>query len=584
MKQRNVPGWVRAAKSLASYGLPPALAHPRAHLKALGKQLLKLFVPRVFFPEGARKFARAVGRRWAGPDRGDAELLAVANDAAFGRGLRWAYVQEERTPAEIRAKAALYRGLLGTSVGRTSLYQAIGRLERLAGDELVAALYAVRAMRLDGGDTHGDLPWVLPALRRHGYAHEADAVAAMYGPPADRDGLCAALLGEAFDRNRNAPAPCAFEAYHDRRDARAPLVSVIVSLYNAAPKLLTFLKALRPQTLLRAGRLELILVDSGSPADEFAPLRHPAAADLPVLYVRTPERETIQTAWNRGVALARAPYLAFLGADETVTPTAYEELAAVLDARPEVDWVIADSLVTDVDAHGNPSQDVLAYDRRGYCADLVALETCYLSWVGGLYRKSLHDRFGYYDGSFRAAGDTEFKGRVLPFITTCHLPRMLGVFLNYPEERTTASPRAELEDLRAWYLHRTPAGIRRTFAARDVGELERAAARALGYRKSYCEHLSSDAEYAHAALEVLRGRAPDSRMLALADGTARLLAAYRAADRLPGMRDAPIRDNLLAAARAAAGVRDEHRRTEWLPHAAPEFFHDNRYEQHTHPW
>ena len=39
------------------------------------------------------------------------------------------------------------------------------------------------------------------------------------------------------------------------------------------------------------------------------------------------------------------------------------------------------------------------------------------------------------------------------------IPQTLGVFLNYPEERTTASPKAEIEDLRAWYLHRTVAGL-----------------------------------------------------------------------------------------------------------------------------
>ena len=58
----------------------------------------------------------------------------------------------------------------------------------------------------------------------------------------------------------------------------------------------------------------------------------------------------------------------------------------------------------------------MPYDRRKYQQDLVYLETCYLSWVGALYRRSIHDRFGYYDGSFRGAGDTEFKSRILPFI------------------------------------------------------------------------------------------------------------------------------------------------------------------------
>ena len=67
---------------------------------------------------------------------------------------------------------------------------------------------------------------------------------------------------------------------------------------------------------------------------------------LNVVYARSHARETIQAAWNRGIGLARAPYLVFLGADETLYPETLEVLARELDENPDVDWVMSNSLVT----------------------------------------------------------------------------------------------------------------------------------------------------------------------------------------------------------------------------------------------
>ena len=335
--------------------------------------------------------------------------------------------------------AALSGRVADHLVDRVPLFRTMARLERQAGRDLIAATYGLRIMRWLGGDGFGDLPFVSATLRAHGFAHEADTAEAMFGRGDDTEARCLELMRDAYRRNRhNSDPPLAVD---DRRGDVARRVCVIVSLYNAADKLPTLLACLAQQSLALRGELEVVLVDSNSPADERAAMEgFLARQPLPVAYARSAERETIQQAWNRGIKLARAPYLAFLGADEGLHPDALRQLADALDADPRADWAMADSLVTDVDAAGVYAGDVMAYDRTGYRQDLVYLETCYLSWVGGLYRRSIHDRFGYYDESFRAAGDTEFKNRIMPHIRSVHVPRMLGVFNNYPEARTTASP------------------------------------------------------------------------------------------------------------------------------------------------
>jgi glycosyltransferase involved in cell wall biosynthesis len=486
---------------------------------------------------------------------------------------------------------SLSREIPNRRIDRVPLFRELARLERRAGRDIVAATYGLRVMRWLGCDAFGDLPNVATTLEAAGFAHEATTARAMFGDEPDRFDRCRDLMRDAVERNRHNPErPLA--VVDDRRGSSTPRVSVIVSLYAAATKLGTLLTMLNQQSLARRGKLEVILIDSNSPADERGAFAAFAADNsLPIVYARSHERETIQAAWNRGIRLSRAPYLAFLGADEGLHPDALHRLATVLDADPGVDWAMADSLVTTVDRDGVFDADVMPYDRRGYRHDLVYLETCYLSWVGGLYRRSIHDRFGWYDESFRAAGDTEFKNRIMPHIRSLRVPGMLGVFNSYPEERTTQSPRAEIEDLRSWYLWRTTAGMHYAFANRPAEDAERLFVDALSYRKSFCGHVSTDFDIAAAVAEHLAGRPDAAAWAATALTEARaVLSLVRSIDLVP--EDLPrgprgvltalwVHRQLTAMRRLAVNHRSLFAMSQ-TPHY--EVFNDNRYEQHWYSW
>ncbi len=468
-------------------------------------------------------------------------------------------------------------------------WREISRLEELRGNDLVAATYKLRGLRLLDGDRFGDLPYVLRTLQDKGFIREAQVVEAMYGKTGQREELCYDFIEKARQDNlRNQEWD--YEIVDDRRDKSNYRVSVIVSLYNAADKLPLFLKTLQHQTLMQSGDGEIILVDSGSPGDEYEVFKQLAPnLNLPILYVRSQARETIQTAWNRGISLARSPYLSFLGVDETILPDALEILANELDKNAEIDWVIGHSLVTNVDKKGSWVNDIMPYDRTPYKQDLVYLETCYLSWVGALYRRSIHDRFGYYDGTFRGAGDTEFKSRILPFIKSKVIDRNLGVFWNYPDERTTQSPAAEIEDMRAWYVHRTLAGVRYAFANRSVEELEQLIYFCLGYRKSYCRHTSTDLEYAYNLSLYLKEVHPQSKALQYFKGIETLLKAYRSLDWMPKLsRFSPL-GKVLETRNLAKQIEQEHLGS-WNDQKSlgikPDYriFNDNRHEQHAFLW
>lgn len=480
---------------------------------------------------------------------------------------------------------AIYR-YASNPLFRCNFWLDIARLERVRGNELMAVTYELRVLR-QLGDGQGELlPRVIDSLQRHGFVREAEAAKAMFGNRAGSKDVVYTFLTAAYNRLRSYQAK-PFEIVDDRRFGN-PRVAVIVSLYKAADKLAFFLTAIAQQTMVRQGSVEFVLVDSGSPTDErkvFDAFQQ--ATPLNVVYARSSERETIQAAWNRGIALARASYLVFLGVDETLYPETLDVLAKELDENLEVDWVMANSLVTAVDAGGLYKSDIMLYDRSGAGKDHVYLETCYLSWVGGMYRKSVHDRFGYYDETFGAAGDTEFKNRILPYIKVKFIDRMLGLFLNYPDGQTSASPRAEIEDLRAWYMHRTPGGVRYAFENRPIGDAEKLLQLTLGYRKSYCRHISSDIEYGHYLARYIKERKPDSAVANCVDiGLAEMLQTLRGFELTPHMptRLGPFA-RMLDAGRVAARWQTAHRRS-FGSSANPSYqlFNDNRYEQHSWLW
>lgn len=527
-------------------------------------------------------------------DRSDRALRQI-DHARDVEGVRQRLLRHpERTQTEIveklRHSASEMSDIL---VARAHIYRDIARLEcKRRGGDLVAATYELRIMRWLGEDRYDRLPFTKSALEANGFNREAAvADSLIVRDEAQRFDRCLALMNEQYERCREMPAhhAGAFEAIDDRRARREARAAVIVSLYNAASKLDGFLEALGEQTIARSADLEIVLIDSGSPTDEarVAKAFMDQHKDLSIVFARTRSRETIQAAWNRGIALSRAPYLAFLGVDEGLHPDGLRILADELDAKVDVDWVMADSVVTEVDKQGAFVSDVMTYNRKGYGQFLVSLETCYLSWVGALYRRSIHERFGAYDSSFRAAGDTEFKSRLLSRLKTLHVPQLLGVFNNYPEERTTQHPRAEIEDLRAWYLYRTPAGMAYLFDGLSISAAEDAFRSCLSYRKSFFDYMSTDFDVAHslAVYMTRRGDNPEFAAKALASSEA-MLKRIHMLEELSFLLSPDERQYAVAEAMVEAKEQELTDLANFGLSSRPryEIFNDNRYEQHWYSW
>jgi glycosyltransferase involved in cell wall biosynthesis len=469
--------------------------------------------------------------------------------------------------------------------GKTHIYEKIAGLQIVLNKPIIAATYYIRSFRLAGKSKLNTLKFATATLEASNYIAEANATKLLYNDDQKQTGIKEYLENQ---RKKLLPIPKYDEDFlfkDDRRSKQFYKISIIVSLYNAANKLEFFLNNLQRQTMVINGSAEIILVDSGSPTNEREVfLKLIDSLKIEVIYVRTKSRETIQKAWNRGILLAQGEYLTFLGVDEGITPEALKILSAELDADPSTDWIQSNSLMTDVSKNGTWLNDVMIFERSNFHPFHIYLETCYISWVGALYRKSIHDRFGYYDDTFRAAGDTEFKNRMGPFVKMKTLPITLGIFFNYPEERATHSPTAELEDLRAWYLFRTPEGMEYALQGRDQSFVEQSLLFCLKYRKSYCSHWSTDIELAWSVINYIAKHFPTSNLIILKDNIFSLREAFKGYDNEAFTSG----ENMLAIRRefnkARKNLQDLLKNLGFDKASEFHYSNDNRYEQHHSFW
>jgi glycosyltransferase involved in cell wall biosynthesis len=232
------------------------------------------------------------------------------------------------------------------------------------------------------------------------------------------------------------------------------LVSALVSTYQSARFIRGCLEDLEAQTV--ADRLEIVVVDSGSPQNERAIVKEFQERFSNITYLRTDQRETLYASWNRGIQIARGQYLTNANADDRHRSDAIARLLQTLEAHPEAVLAYGDCAITQVENATLADAPISGYFRWPEFDRLRLFRTCYLG-PHPLWRRALHERFGYFDPELVSAGDYEFWLRVARTETFVHVPEVLGLYLESAaslEHRN--SERARQEARRVRDLHWAP--------------------------------------------------------------------------------------------------------------------------------
>lgn len=213
------------------------------------------------------------------------------------------------------------------------------------------------------------------------------------------------------------------------KDNTGLLVSAIVSTYKSERYIRAAIEDLFAQTLYAKGQMEIVIINSNSPENEDEIIRELIAGRPNVVYHKTPERETLYKAWNRAIELSSGKYITNANTDDRHLPHALERMAQALEARADCILAYADIAVTDdpqvtVGASPVPCQYRWPeYDRQLYFIN---------SFAGPqpMWRRSAHERYGFFDPEMKSAGDYDlflrFAAGDEKFL---HIPEVLGLML-----------------------------------------------------------------------------------------------------------------------------------------------------------
>jgi len=215
------------------------------------------------------------------------------------------------------------------------------------------------------------------------------------------------------------------ESIEKKEDASTPLVTAIVSTYCSEIYMRGCLDNLLRQTL--GQRLEIIVIDSGSPEKEGHIVQEYQRHHSNIRYIRTEKRETVYQAWNRGVDAARGKYVVNANTDDGHRKDALESLAQCLEANPKASIAYGDILYTTKANDTFPSEHVTRQIHYPEFHPGLAFACCFAGCTQ-FWRRDDLIRVGCFDASYKAAGDYEILLRAVQHgLSAVHIPEELSL-------------------------------------------------------------------------------------------------------------------------------------------------------------
>jgi len=234
------------------------------------------------------------------------------------------------------------------------------------------------------------------------------------------------------------------------------LVSALVPTYNAGRFMRGLLEDLEAQTM--ADRMEIVIADTGSPTNEKEIVGEFQKKYDNIVYLRTEHRESSHSAINRCIKAARGKYVTLACTDDRHKEDALERMVAVLESRPDVALVYGNTHITVFENETFDNFTPAGTYRWAEFDPQLLLQGCFAG-PQPMWRKSLHEKYGYLDETLESAGDWDFWLRLAGKETFLHIDEYLGLYLFSPTSSEHKDPALSLKEARLVkqrYIHREP--------------------------------------------------------------------------------------------------------------------------------
>ncbi len=216
---------------------------------------------------------------------------------------------------------------------------------------------------------------------------------------------------------------------------KKPRATIITSLFKGDDYIERFLKNVTQQSVF--DQCEFILINAASPGDEYRFIEPYLSQFDNITYVHLTKDPGIYAVWNYAIRLAQSDLIANANLDDLRSPDSLELQIKYLEGHPEIDLVYLDYYVT--------KKREANYSSFSPCLMAVVQEfspAILNSCIAGpfpLWRKSLHERYGFFDESFKSIGDLEMWNRaVLNGSIFKKIKGVSGLYYDNPEGISTS--------------------------------------------------------------------------------------------------------------------------------------------------
>tara|TARA_R100000030_G_scaffold24539_1_gene17782 strand:+ start:1980 stop:3941 length:1962 start_codon:yes stop_codon:yes gene_type:complete len=189
-----------------------------------------------------------------------------------------------------------------------------------------------------------------------------------------------------------------------------PKISLITSVFKAEEYIEQLMKDVTRQTIFES-HCEWIILNAnkeGDDCEEKIILEYQEKYPNNIIYKRLEEDPGIYDTWNMGIKMATGDFITNVNCDDRRPPWAYEKQAKLLVSNPDIDLVYNDSYITHEPniLWENIDPSTQRYNFEQFSKEAMLRGN--LPHNNPMWRKSVHEKHGYFNGKYKSAGDWDF--------------------------------------------------------------------------------------------------------------------------------------------------------------------------------
>ncbi len=245
-----------------------------------------------------------------------------------------------------------------------------------------------------------------------------------------------------------------------------PKISLITSMFRASAYLAQLMEDVTRQTIFKE-KCEWIILDANPQDDDTDYNMIKEYIDMypdNIIYKKLIKDKGIYDTWNKAIIMSSGEFITNMNCDDRRLPDSLEKMGLFLLNNADISLVYCDSYITHED---NINWDEIKKDPTSYerynmrefsISNLLKFNVPHNNPV---WKKSLHDKFGYFDAKYRSAGDADFWLRCAfgGAVFKKYPGEILGIYFRNPVGMSTNADNytsfiiAEDKDIKNKYVH-----------------------------------------------------------------------------------------------------------------------------------